>query len=124
MLNFKNSITNLFNFGQLQRTVAILVPKTATLICGSSALTIEDNPAIYGRLELHRPAAASNSCLRPERRDLATVACDMERVKGAGLIMLISFNLSPGFFLQQFVYVKNKKTIKTKRDILLQKKST
>jgi hypothetical protein len=33
----------------------ILVPKTATLTCGSSALTIEENKVIDGRQELHHP---------------------------------------------------------------------
>jgi hypothetical protein len=43
-------------------TVAISVPKTATLTCGSVAQTIEENTAIYGHLELHHPM------LPPENR--------------------------------------------------------
>jgi hypothetical protein len=37
-----------------RRQVAVLVPKTATLTCDSSALVIDDNSATYGRLELLR----------------------------------------------------------------------
>jgi hypothetical protein len=47
----QNPLINLFNFRHLQRK-AILVPKTATLICGGSVLTIEENKTIYGHQEL------------------------------------------------------------------------